>query len=122
MRALIATSVGTVMLAACASVPPPKAEMARAEFAVKQAEVAGAASEAPLQFRNAQQELAQAQDLLKKKDHTGAQRLAEQAQADAEYAQALTNSRKWQKAALELKATQEALKQELDRSGSAGGG
>lgn len=69
---LLAISV----LAACASTPPPKAEMAVAEAAVVNASNAGGVQWAPTEMRTAQDKLARAQAAIAAQDHDRALTLA----------------------------------------------
>ena len=112
----VGLGLSALNIAGCAS--PPKAEIAKAELALEYAESAGAQNGAPLEMRDAKKELDEAKVLAKKRDNLGAKRKAEKAQLGAEYAQAVTASKQWQKAVDEIKASQASLKQELDRSGN----
>ena len=103
-------------LGGCATGSSPKTEIAKAEFAIGEADKAGARNEAPLVFRDAEQNLQEAKDLTKKRKYQQAKRKAENAQLDAQYAQSLSASKQWQRAVDALNATQASLKEELDRS------
>jgi len=72
---------------ACASKPPPRDALAKAEEAVARARAQDAAEHAPLALRKAEDKLAQARDASRDDDEYGkARRLAEQAEVDAQLA------------------------------------
>lgn len=73
-----------MLLASCASPPPP--ELAVANAAVQDAERAGAVTYAPLEINRARDELARANDAVKQDRPKQAQRLASEANADAKLA------------------------------------
>jgi Domain of unknown function (DUF4398) len=88
-----------VALVACASDPPPTAEIAHARSAIERAENDGAAQLAPAPLQLAQGKLNQAQTASKGKEYLEAKRFAEQSQADAEYAGAVSRANRAQQAA-----------------------
>src|SRR5258708_24903558 len=77
-----------VILAACSSPPPPTAEMRGARDSIARAQYDGASQLAPQPFQMAEDKLARAQDNIKNKNMDQAKWLAEQSQADADYADA----------------------------------
>ena len=103
-------------LAGCASVPPPPTEeMTLAKAEVSQAQNAGAMEYAPVELRNAQSKLDQAQKALQSEEHVKARRLAEQADVDAKLASAKAQTAKAQKAVAQLQEGIRVLRQELER-------
>jgi hypothetical protein len=92
--------VGTVLVALSAVIvalsvigcsshnPLVSAKLAQAERAVDEAQQAGAAVRAPVEFKNARDKLTAAQAAMEKGKHDRAIRSAEQAAIDAEYSRA----------------------------------
>jgi len=82
------------MLGACASYPAPTERMARSQSAVRAAEEVGGQSDphAALYLQLAQEELAQAKQLMNDGDNRRADYLLLRSDADAELAIALTRS------------------------------
>nr|WP_282452589.1 DUF4398 domain-containing protein [Lysobacter sp. CAU 1642] len=74
------------MLAACASTPPPTAELAAAEAALNDARQAKAADFAPVELGFARDKLAVAQAAIEARQYDRARDAAAQAAADAELA------------------------------------
>ena len=102
-------------LAACASTPPPKEQMAVAEAAVASASSAGALQWAPAELRVAQDKLSRAQSALAAKDHARAGSLAMEADVDARLATAAAGAAKAKKAAEEVQEADRALREEMSR-------
>jgi chromosome segregation ATPase len=101
-------------LAACASMPPPQAQLAAARAMVSQAQAA-AAREAPVELSVAQAKLARAEQAMKRDDYVNARIYAEQAEVDAKYAWTLAENARAQRAAAEVGKSINALRQELQR-------
>jgi hypothetical protein len=78
----------SLALVACATAPPPLAELADAESALARARSAGAAASAPVELRFAQDKLAGARTASEERDYRSAATLARQAMVDAELAAA----------------------------------
>lgn len=118
-RLITLVTLGTALvLSACASTPPPKDELARADTAIKQAEQAGATEHAPVELREAKKQYDQASEILRKQDddeYLQARRLAEKAVADAELAIALTRAKRAEAISGEVGKGVKTLQQELDR-------
>lgn len=89
--------------------------MTEARSAVKQAEDVGAMEFAAVEYRRAQQKLADAQAALTRGRHDQARRLAEQAAVDAELAGVKARSAKTQNAVTELQESIRLLRQEMAR-------
>ena len=103
------------LLAACASTPPPKAEMAVAEAALANATNAGAVQWAPAELRTAQDKLARARSAMAAQDHSRAMTLANEADADAQLATTAARAAKAQRAAEEVQEANRVLREELSR-------
>lgn len=104
-----------VLLGACASLPPPKAEMAVAEAAVLAANNASTVENAPAELQAAQAKLLSARAALAREDHAAARRLAEQAQLDAQVAVLHAQAVRTRKAAQESQDAARALNEEINR-------
>lgn len=107
--------LAVTVLAACASVPPPKAELAVAEAAVANANTAGGMQWAPAEMRTAQDKLSRAQSAMAAKDHAQALTLANEANADAQLAAAAARAAKAQRSAEEVQEANRVLREELSR-------
>lgn len=105
-------------LAACASVPPPKAEVGKADLALRKAEQADAAHFAPLEMRTARTKLESARAAMREEENLEARRLAEQAKVDALLAEATAQAAQRQEATDTIRADIEALMVEAERSSS----
>jgi len=79
-----------LMLGGCSSIPKPVAQIASAQTAIEAAIKIEAPKFAAVELDRAQNNLARAHDEMKKGDNAEARRLAEQAKAEAEYANAKT--------------------------------
>jgi hypothetical protein len=103
-------------LAACASVPPPKSEIGKADLALRKAEQADAAHFAPLEMRTARTKLEAAHAAMREEENLKARRLAEQAKVDATLAEATAQAAQRQEAADTIRADIEALRAEAERA------
>ena len=116
---LALTSVGlAALLAACATAPPSDKQLTSAANAITHASGASAREFAPDQLRAASTKLAQAQAARNAKEYEQADRLAQQAQVDAELAEAMALARKASVAAERTQTANQALREELDRQGT----
>lgn len=104
-----------LLAVACASVPPPTADMAVSEAALSHALSAGALEGAPTEMGQARDKMARARTALSAGDHELALTLSRQAQADARLAEAKTQAAKAEKAAAVLREDSRALREEMDR-------
>jgi hypothetical protein len=96
---------GTILvLAACASVPPPVQEVADAERAVQAAADADAGSFAPAALEKARRKLEAARNAVQAQEHLEARRLAEQAAVDAELALITARAEEAARAAAAMRA------------------
>lgn len=106
-------------LAGCANDPPPKAQIAASQTALEQARMSGAAQGGTAtEFNAAQQKLERAEAAYRARDYTLAQRLASEAEVDAQLAQARTGSAKSTQALAEINASIRAMREEMQRSSS----
>ena len=113
--------IGVAMLAtltACGGVSElTRQQVARSETAVRQAETAVGNSEAgALELQQARDTYAEAKKQLDAKNETRAQRLAVQAELQAQLATAKTQNAQARRAADELLASIQTLRQETERS------
>lgn len=108
------------MLTACGGVSElTRQQVARSETAVKQAETTIGTSEAgAIELQQAKESFAQAQHALEKKEEKQAQRFASQAELNAQLAVAKSQSASARKAADELLASIQTLRQEAERAGA----
>lgn len=104
--------VAMLGLGACSSVPPPEQQLANADAAVREAEEANAASEAPAPLRRARDKLEQARNAMRAEEYVDARRLAEQAAVDAELAEVQARSTVAQENVEELRRSIELLREE----------
>jgi hypothetical protein len=104
-----------VLVAACASAPPPIVQMAVSRAAVSDANRAGANELAPVQLRSATDKMASAETAMTAKNYEVAKDMAEQAEVDAKLAEATARSVKAQKAADAVQEDNRVLRKEIDR-------
>jgi hypothetical protein len=107
-----------VTLTACGGVSElTRQQVARSETAVRQAETSVGNSEAgAIELQQARDTFAEAQRELTAKNETRAQRLAVQAELEAQLAVAKTQNAQARRAADELLASIQTLRQETERS------
>ena len=102
--------------AGCVTTPIPNEQIAVAKTSVQRAEEAGAPELAPVEMAAARDKLARAEKAAADHDAQPATQLAEQANADAQLAEATAQEKHSRKAAMELDASLQALKQESSRN------
>ena len=106
----------TLVLGACASQgKPPIADLAVARTSVNQAEAAGAAQLAPVEFLSARDKLARAEVAMRDERYNDARRLTDEAAADADVAERTARAVKATRAAQELERSNAVLGTELNR-------
>lgn len=110
---IIALGVGA---AGCASTPIPNEKVAVAKASVQRAEQAGAVELAPVEMQAARDKLARAEKAMADKDAQPATQLAEQANLDAQLAEATAQEHRSHKAATELDASLQTLRNESQRN------
>lgn len=109
-----ATAGLVLLLAACASAPPPSEELAVGRAAVDRASSA-AAAEAPVELAAARDKIARANTAYAGKDYVLARQLAEQAEADANLAEAQARSMRTTKSLGEVREGIRLLREEMSR-------
>jgi hypothetical protein len=102
--------------AGCATTPIPNEKIAVAKSSVQRAEQSGAPELAPVEMAAARDKLARAEKAAADRDAQPATQLAEQADADAQLAEATAQEKHSRKAAMELDASLQTLRQESLRS------
>ncbi|TRX03311.1 DUF4398 domain-containing protein [Candidatus Methylobacter oryzae] len=105
---------GLLLLAGCAS-EPPRDLLAQAELAIQNAERAGTSQYEPGLLSNARAKLNRANKKVDEDENDEARRMAEEAIADANLANAKAEAAKETNQADEMKKAIEALKQESSR-------
>jgi len=104
-----------VLLAGCASAPPPTEQMAVSRSAIANAVSAGGSEYASIEMRSAQEKMDRASRAMGKEDYEDARRLAEEAQADARLAEKKAQSAKAEKAASVTQDDIRVLREEMNR-------
>lgn len=112
----LAFAAGTLALGACASTPPPVADVAAARSAVAQAQPS-ASRHAPDQLHAALTKLERAEIAFANEDYVLARRYAEQAQVDARLAMARAEESRMREAVTQVNQGLDVLKQQLERRG-----
>ena len=103
-----------ILSGGCASVPPPRAEIGKAEAALSSARKERAGTYAPLSLHRAQAKLDGAKSAVRGERNERALRLAQQAQLDAELAELEAERERTRQSAAELERTVQALREEID--------
>lgn len=111
----LASLCAALGIAGCASTPMPNAEVARAAARVEQARQSGAGQAAPMELKSAEDHLRDARAAVDKKNAEDARALANKAELDAQLAQAKLERQQAEKAAAEVKAATDSLRQESER-------
>ena len=115
-RVAVSAALTALVAVGCAShAPLANAKLSQAERAVEDAQQAGAAASAPLEFRAAQEKLTTAQTLMTRGKHDQAIRGAEEATVDGEYARAVAANQRASTLADEMGQYIKVLRQELER-------
>ena len=111
----LVSATAAVILAGCASTPPPTEQMAISRAAVSNANSAGGNEYAPLQYKSAMEKMDAAERAMADKNYVRARQLAEEAQVDAKLAEMMARSAQAEKAADALQDDIRVLRQEIDR-------
>lgn len=106
-------------LGACASVPPPKEELAVTRSILEQARGAGAAGASNYELTTAEQKYDRAQRAMRDEQYMEARRLAQEAEVDARLALAKANTTKARAAVAEVQDSIRVLRDELNRTAPA---
>ena len=113
---LAASGVAAAFLMGCAAPREPVKEIGKAETAVHSAEQErGASDAAGLELTMAREKLDRAKTALRDKDYDKAERLAEEAAADAELGKVKAQSDAAQKSVTELESAIQSLRGEAQR-------
>lgn len=107
--------VVAVAIGGCAAKRQPTAKLEVVEVALREADASGSAQYAPLELRLAREKLDLARRAMNADDPERARRLSEEALADAQLAEAKTNSEKARRNAEEVRKGTEALHEEATR-------
>lgn len=114
-RTVGAIGCAAVIIAGCASIPPPTEQMAVSKSALANAVSAGGTEYAPVEMRTAQEKMDRANRAMDKEEYENARWLAEEAQADARLAEKKAQSAKAQKAASVMQDDIRVLREEINR-------
>jgi hypothetical protein len=117
---IAALSGAVLLLAGCASTPAPTAQLEAARAAIADAESAEAAKHAAPELGQARSKLAAAETAVQNKDMDGAARLAEEARVDADLADARTAAVKARAANEEIRRSNSAVLDEMQRTPTGG--
>jgi Domain of unknown function (DUF4398) len=115
-RAAAVIGCAAVVMAGCASIPPPTEQMAVSNAALSHAVRAGGGEYAPVEMRSAQDKMERASRAMVKEDYEDARWLAEEAQADATLAEKKAESAKARKAAVVMQDDNRVLREEINRN------
>jgi len=116
VAAPVAAALATaLLLAGCASTPPPTAELNSAQQAIDDAERGNASQHAAEEMSEARTKLSSAKAAVDNKKMDDAARLAEEARVDAELASARTAAAKAKAANDEIRKGTDVLKDEMQR-------
>ncbi len=114
---LVGTAVsGLLMLAACASTPPPAAELQAAEMAITSAERDRVADYASVELSEAREKLRAAYIAAGQENMVKAQRLAEQSRVAAELASARAEAARAAVVNHDMRESTNTLKHEVERN------
>lgn len=118
-RTALGTAAGllaAVFLLSCASTgPPPVDTISNAEMVIRRARQNEADKYAPLQIKLAEEKLEKAKAAMDEEAYDKARRIAEEALADAQVAEATAKAKKQKKIADEMEESVDTLRQEIDR-------
>lgn len=109
------TAAITILLAACAGMPPPTGQVSATVAAVAHAAGAGANELAPQDMSTARDKLQRANVAMTVKDYPLAMTLSREAQVDAQLAEAKAETAKARQAADGMREGNRVLREEIDR-------
>lgn len=116
IRAAGVTTCTAILIAGCASLPPPTEQMAVSKSAIANAVSAQGNEFAPVEMRSAQEKMERANQAVANEDYVRARWLAEEAQTDARLAEKKSHSAKAQKAAVAMQDDIRVLREEINRN------
>ncbi len=109
------SALGLLLMSGCTTFATvPREKISQGDKALTEAEESNASLNAPVEFKAAEDKLAEAKAAFGKKDYDRATRLAEQALVDADYARAKGTSEKANKKAEELRQNIKTLRQDIE--------
>ena len=114
-RMISGMGFAALVIAGCASIPPPNEQMAVSKVAVTNATSAGGNEFASGEMRSAHDKLDRAGQAMVSEDYKNARLLAEEAEVDAQLAATKARSAKAQQAAATVQEDSRVLRNELDR-------
>lgn len=115
-RVRVAASAAVLVgLTACGSVPPPTANVAKADSAMQAAELAGAREHAPIELRAAEATKVELDRAMSKEKYERAARLAERLRTEAELAKATAEAEKSRLALQESQDNIDTMVREVGR-------
>ncbi len=114
-RMISGMGFAALVIAGCASIPPPTEQLAVAKVAVSNATSAGGNEFASGEMRAAHDKLDRAGLAMVSEDYKNARLLAEEAEVDAQLAATKARSAKAQQAAATVQEDSRVLRNELDR-------
>ncbi|GGY77782.1 hypothetical protein GCM10011613_22950 [Cellvibrio zantedeschiae] len=116
IRTVGSAVIAAIVLAACASTPPPNSQITAAETAIAHAEQAQVADYSSPELVEARKHLAAAKAEVADKNMTTAARLAQKAHLNADLAMAQAATAKAKEVNDELQKGNSVIKQELQRN------
>jgi hypothetical protein len=115
-KAAIAIAIAAVLITGCASVPPPKEQMAVSKAGVMSATRSGGNEYAPVELKSAVEKMEGAEQAMAKEDYVLARKLAEEAQLDAKLAETKAALAKAQKSVDDSQESNNVLREEIKRT------
>ena len=112
---LAAPGLALILLAACASMPPPTTNLQAAQQAIANAERVDAATHAAVELGEAREKLSSAQRAVEKEDMVMAGQFADEARAEAELAAARSAVAKANAVNADMKQSTSTLIEEMQR-------
>lgn len=107
-----AAAVALLVLGACASGEPPRAELGAADAAIQAAQRSGAGERAPVELNNARTKYQNANAAMRDEDYDRAARLAREAEIDAQLAAAKAQAETSREAARQVRQDTTTLQRE----------
>ncbi|MCK5524441.1 MAG: DUF4398 domain-containing protein [Thiomargarita sp.] len=106
---------GILLISGCSAVKPPTEKIANAELAISRAQDSNAKTLAPIELRQAEDNLQKAKAAMKTEELEKARRFAEKALLDATLAETKAESETARQAAKQMRESIETLRQETRR-------
>ena len=113
---LVGAITAVMVIASCASVPPPVEQMAVTRTTVERVSSApSAVDSAPVELSQARDKLARAERAMNDKDYVTARRLSAEAEADARVAESRASAMRGERALKEIRDSIRSLQDEINR-------